>query len=87
MVERLREHKDSVCLFLRDFDVPFDNNQAERDFRNVKTKMKVSGCFRSSGSAQHYLDVMSFLSTARKRGIGMFEAMIAVFEDRTDIIL
>ena len=87
LVERLREHKDSVCLFLRDFDVPFDNNQAERDFRNVKTKMKISGCFRSSGSAQHYLDVMSFLSTARKRGIGMFEAMIAVFEDRTDIIL
>lgn len=87
LVERLRTLKDSVCMFLRDFDVPFDNNQAERDFRNVKTKTKVSGCFRSSGSAQDYLDIMSYLSTARKKGISMFDAMVAIFENRTDIVL
>ncbi len=86
-MERLRTYKDAVCRFLHDFDVPFDNNQAERDFRNVKTKMKVSGCFRSSKCAQDYLDIMSYLSTAMKHDVGMFDAMRAVFEGRTDIVL
>ena len=37
LIERLVKFKDSVCLFIHDFAVPFDNNQAERDLRNVKT--------------------------------------------------
>ena len=41
LIERLMGLKASVCLFIRDFDVPFDNNQAERDVRNVKTNQGV----------------------------------------------
>ncbi len=52
--------KASVCLFIRNFEVPFDNNQAERDVRNVKTKTKVSGCFRTEGGSQNYMDIMSY---------------------------
>ena len=51
--------KASVCLFINNFGVPFDNNLAERDVRNVKTKTKVSGCFRTENGAQDYLDIMS----------------------------
>lgn len=50
-IERLVKLKDSVCLFIKNFAVPFDNNQAERDVRNVKTKAKVSGCFQSKEGA------------------------------------
>ena len=53
LVEALDMLKPSVCLFIETFDVPFDNNVAERDIRPIKTKTKVSGCFRSEEGAEH----------------------------------
>ena len=87
LIERLKELKDSVCLFIHDFHVPFDNNQAERDVRNVKTKTKVSGCFRTEDGAQNYLDVMSYLGTGMKHGISAFEALTAAFAGNGNIVL
>ena len=87
LIERLIKLKDAVCLFIRDFKVPFDNNQAERDVRNVKTKVKVAGCFRSEGGAQNYLDVMSFLSTGMKHQISVFDVLTAAFADNAEIVL
>lgn len=87
LIERLMALKASVCLFIRDFNVPFDNNQAERDVRNVKTKTKVSGCFRTESGAQDYLDVMSYISTGRKHGVSAYDALIAAFAGNADIVL
>jgi len=75
LIERLYKNKASVCLFAYDFDVPFDNNQAERDCRMVKTKTKVSGCFRSLAGAKDYLKIMSFVGSAKKHGISGYEAI------------
>ena len=74
-------------MFLRNFIVPFDNNQAERDVRNVKTKTKVSGCFRTEEGAQDYLDIMSCLSTGMKHGVSVFDAMTAEFAGNGAIVL
>lgn len=87
LIERLIKLKTSVCLFIHNFAVPFDNNQVERDVRNVKTKSKVSGCFRSIKGAQTYLTITSFLSTARKQGIDAFEALTSAFNGKAEIVL
>ena len=87
LIERLRRLKGAVCLHVRDFRVPFDNNQAERDLRNVKTKSKVSGCFRSERGARDYVRLSSYISTGRKQGVNPYEAMVAALEGRADALL
>jgi transposase len=79
LIRRLREHKDEVCMFVRDFRVPFDNNRAGRDIRNVKTKTKVSGRFRSPEHAEHCLNIISYLGACRRHGMDVFGAMTAAF--------
>jgi hypothetical protein len=34
MVNRLEKHKDNYLLFIRNYEAPFTNNQAERDLRH-----------------------------------------------------
>ncbi|WP_245581346.1 IS66 family transposase [Octadecabacter arcticus] len=40
LLVRLRDYRDDVLRFLTDFTVPFTNNQAERDLRMMKLRMK-----------------------------------------------
>lgn len=75
LLERFRDHKEEILLYARDFAIPFDNNEAERNIRNFKAKLKISGCFRTSEGASDYAKIMSFLITAKKNSINIFEAM------------
>lgn len=87
LIDRLKKLKGAVCLFTRNFLVPFDNNQAERDLRMIKAKTKVSGCFRTEKGAQQYLDIMSYVSTAKKLGSNAYEAIRNAVIGRPDYIL
>lgn len=86
LICRLDNYKESVCLFIKNLCVPFDNNQAERDLRMIKVKTKVSGCFRSEEGAQEYLTIMSYIGTAHKHGINAFTAIREAISGNPDII-
>lgn len=86
LICRLDNYKETVCLFIKNLCVPFDNNQAERDLRMVKVKTKVSGCFRSEEDAQEYLTIMGYIGSVRKHGKNAFTAIREALNGNPDII-
>jgi len=72
---RLATRRQDTLRFLRDPTVPFTNNQAERDARMMKLRQKISGGFRSLEGAIDFATIRSFLSTARKQGWNMIDAL------------
>lgn len=67
-------------------EVPFTNNQAERDVRPVKVKQKVSGCFRTVNGAEQYARIAGYISTVRKHQLNIFKELCNVFYGNSFLI-
>ena len=68
LLRRLDEQREQVLRFAHDFQVPFDNNLAERDIRMIKIQQKVSGSWRTTTGAHRFLALRAYISTSRKQG-------------------
>jgi transposase len=78
-LDRFRDHPESILAFMRDFAVPFDPNQAERDLRMMKLRQNISGPFRSFAALVNVCRMRGYVSTARKNRLNALAALRRVF--------
>jgi hypothetical protein len=76
----MRDHAEDILRFA---DHPrwlvMTNNTGERALRPVKTQVKISGTHQSDAGATAWLDVRSYLDSARKHGLNAFDAIRRAF--------
>jgi transposase len=93
LIWRLIRHHKAVWAFAREAEVPFTNNQAERDLRMVKGKQidwsipKVNGGFGTVFGAEVFARIRGFCSTARKQGKHVFKELSQALQEPDYVLI
>lgn len=82
LLDRLEGYDHCILAFLDNFDIPFTNNEAERAFRFLKTRMKISGCFRTIAGARRHICIYGYISTVRKNGLNVLDYLRSALQGR-----
>lgn len=82
LLNRLIKYAQDTLRFAKESEVPFTNNDAEREIRMTKVHQKISGCFRSMKGAEMFCLIRSYLMTCRKHGIKAMDALIMLFNGK-----
>jgi transposase len=72
VIKSCRRH---LFVFLADRAIPPTNNGSEQALRPCVIFRKVTNCFRSEWGAKLYADIRSVIETARRRAIGVLDAI------------
>jgi transposase len=76
----LRDYKEQVFLFTRDFAVDWTNNVSERGAKKAKRHQAVSGCWQSLATLGRWCRLASYLDSAAAHGTAALDAVRAVIE-------
>lgn len=79
LYKRLDKYMTSHLLFLRDFNIPFDNNLSERLLRIFKRKQRQVMSFRSFDALMFLCNSMSILSIMRSKNENLYTEVASVF--------
>jgi transposase len=71
----LRQYKEQVFLFTRDFTVDWTNNEAERGAKAAKRHQAVSGYWHSLATLTRWCTIRSYLDSAAAHGITALDAI------------
>ena len=82
LFERFRDYKNGILMFLYDFDVPASNNTGELAAKGLKTKLKVSECFRGATGPDDFCVIKSILETARKHSLNHLNILKDLFSGK-----
>ncbi len=82
LLNRLVKYKTNHLLFLYDFRVHYSNNMSEKDLRICKNRDKMAGGFRSTSGREMYCWIMSFIETVKRRGLNIYQSIMALMEDK-----
>lgn len=75
LIRRLHRYKDNYFMWIDDFSLPTSDNLSERNLRCIKSKMKISGQFKSQQTADNYALIKSYIETCKKNGINEISAL------------
>ena len=80
LLEFLRDYKDNVTFWIKDFSVPYSNNFVESLLRMIKNKMKISLNFKSLEQARYFANIRSYTETCGNFGLNKPLALKRLFE-------
>ena len=80
LLEFLRDFKENILFWVKDFNVPYTNNHLEQLIRMIKTKMKISYQFKSLEQAEYFANIRSYTETCGNFGINKAIALKRLFE-------